>query len=689
MSAPAPGGAHRPDEPRCYNCGIMGHWAVACPEPTRQTPAGLEAWRSAAPSQQNNRRDNRGSSSKTSKAPIITRYAPPPTAYAPQQHYYQPPPGQYPGVPAAAPPPVPPQYPPASQYPPAPPQHYPQYPQAPLHYPPRQPPPPSYPPHHGIPGYGTSLPPPPPPSHSPTPPYPIYSSYAPPPPSSLPAPLPPPQGSPPRAGPPPSHSPPSRSWRTPQRQPSRGRDSYQGSPPSRNRASPWTGAKGSREPSRGLPTPQSSSSTLPSLPPRPMHGLPPKPPVSLPDRNEIPRDHNLTRRRDEPVRASQGIHEPQHNDQPSSKSQKKKKSNRNKNRRKTKNQTAQAGKATTPPKDDDQLGGEHDVEDDKSEHSEQDSEAPEDTNDAAIPATDAEVIEAPAEIPQGAEPVEPIDKENDKETRTVSEGREEAERSLTPGEETSDWEWEEKMAFVESQIVHESDPVGKPLPVEYTEDVMLPPKWDAKCLVSEFFTHDNVEEFSRPVHETKHWALLQFDPVFAWDGRLPSGDAFPRPPLPGATSSGGAHEARDVPLATVEEDEPLCGISPKRKRSEEPPQYAKRRDSRTEASRERPSLPRQRDSYRPDPGRRVSGSQRRDQSPGRRRSDMGRRSPTPRRSPSVASTRSSRLNSLERELLGIDGDDKEPSDDEKEPERTRQTKRRRVQRLDAAYSRRW
>ncbi|KAI6778486.1 uncharacterized protein J7T54_000382 [Emericellopsis cladophorae] len=410
---------------------------------------------------------------------------------------------------------------------------------------------------------------------------------------------------------------------------------------------------------------------------------------ALQDRNEIPRDHNLTRRWDEPVRASQGIQEQRHNEQASSKSQKKKKSNRNKNRRKSKHQTAQAGKATAPPKDDGQVGGEHDVEDDKSEHSEQDSEAPEDTNDTAVPAKDEDVVEAPAEAPRGTELVEPVNEENVKEVKTASEDQEKAERSLTPEEEMSDWAWEEKMVFTESQIVHESDPVGKPLPVEYTEDVLLPPKWDAKCLVSDFFTHDNIEDFSRPVHETKHWVLLQFDPAFAWDGRLPSGDAFPRPPLPGAISSDGAHEALDVPLATVEEDEPLGGISPKRKRSEEPPQYTKRRDSRTEASRERPSLPRQRDSYRPDPGRRVSGSQRRDPSPGRQRSDMGRRSPTPRRSPSVASTRSSRLNSLERELLGIDGDDKEPSDDEKEPERARQNKRRRVQRLDAAYSRRW
>ncbi|KAM3459591.1 hypothetical protein MY4038_005897 [Beauveria bassiana] len=29
----------RTEEPQCYNCGGMGHWAVACPEPTRETPA--------------------------------------------------------------------------------------------------------------------------------------------------------------------------------------------------------------------------------------------------------------------------------------------------------------------------------------------------------------------------------------------------------------------------------------------------------------------------------------------------------------------------------------------------------------------------------------------------------------------------------------------------------------------------
>ncbi|KAM0669497.1 hypothetical protein ACQRIU_003059 [Beauveria bassiana] len=73
----------RTEEPQCYNCGGMGHWAVACPEPTRETPAGLAAWRNASATRQGSGRAQHNDGRK-SKGPIITKYGPPPppTGYA-------------------------------------------------------------------------------------------------------------------------------------------------------------------------------------------------------------------------------------------------------------------------------------------------------------------------------------------------------------------------------------------------------------------------------------------------------------------------------------------------------------------------------------------------------------------------------------------------------------------------------
>ncbi|XWW93641.1 hypothetical protein V2A60_001575 [Cordyceps javanica] len=61
----------RPEEPRCYNCGGMGHWTVACPEPTRETPAGLAAWRNGSATRQGGGRAQHHEGRK-SKGPIIT-----------------------------------------------------------------------------------------------------------------------------------------------------------------------------------------------------------------------------------------------------------------------------------------------------------------------------------------------------------------------------------------------------------------------------------------------------------------------------------------------------------------------------------------------------------------------------------------------------------------------------------------
>ncbi|CAH0050243.1 unnamed protein product [Clonostachys solani] len=150
----------RPEEASCVNCGGSGHWAIACPEPTREVTAGFEAWRSSSHGGQRSGKDHNRGGNRRPSAPIITRYGPQST----QDLSNFPPPGYNPGPPAPYPVPFPAQ---THEYAPPPPpadQGFPQYP-PPAHYPPAHYPA-EYPP-----GYQISLPEPVlPPSYGPPPP---------------------------------------------------------------------------------------------------------------------------------------------------------------------------------------------------------------------------------------------------------------------------------------------------------------------------------------------------------------------------------------------------------------------------------------------------------------------------------------------------------------------------------------
>ncbi|KAK3687773.1 hypothetical protein B0T22DRAFT_138799 [Podospora appendiculata] len=177
MSATAPGQNSVQEEPVCYNCGVKGHWVVACPEPTRKTPVGLlKQWQHKNQKQSG----DRNYSSHDKKGPVVTRYPQPPGQAPPNTAYGPPQPASYPPG-AIPPPPLPysqPGYPPppslAGLYPPPPPppQTYGQYqppapPPAPLHYG-QQPPypqhqyPQQYPPLPPVFYQSNGLPPPPP-----------------------------------------------------------------------------------------------------------------------------------------------------------------------------------------------------------------------------------------------------------------------------------------------------------------------------------------------------------------------------------------------------------------------------------------------------------------------------------------------------------------------------------------------
>lgn len=278
----------RPDEPQCYNCGGMGHWAVACPEPTRETPAGLAAWRNASATRQGSGRAQHNDG-RRSKGPIITKYGPPPPPTGYGAHF--PPPPGYP--------------PPHSSYtapPPQPPTH--------PHYPPQ---------YHYLPGHGQPpLPPPPPPSHGHHYPPPAYH----PPPESY-------HGQQPRSsypGPSPTYGAPHTAPHTaPQNYggyPYSTQDSPQFFPPRPAYSGSYTQGSGSgqkRHHQRPQPThrnsapspPKSHTSQVASSPPKPpassppthiAHALPPKPPKSVHDIDHGRDQRNNKRKHDHQTR---------------------------------------------------------------------------------------------------------------------------------------------------------------------------------------------------------------------------------------------------------------------------------------------------------------------------------------------------------------------------------------------------
>ncbi|KAL7897653.1 hypothetical protein HDV64DRAFT_33394 [Trichoderma sp. TUCIM 5745] len=261
------------DDPSCYNCGLGGHWAVACPEPTRRTPAGLakaNALRNSPNTPQSNVQHSHRGPKRSNKGPIITKYAPPP-----------PPPSlPHPSIGHGAPP-YPPPAGPAYQQP------SPQFQNSFPHHPP---------PLHYSPGFGPPAYQPPqylPPSYGAPPAAPVgYAAHPPVPPAPAPASYPPSYGSyPPHVGPAgsPGYPPPAAY------PPSYPQPSY-GPPPV-------------HYPPRGVPTHHPPPATTPPKPPRsslphsslkePMNAsLPPKPPKSIHTQHESQRDHRNKRKHD-------------------------------------------------------------------------------------------------------------------------------------------------------------------------------------------------------------------------------------------------------------------------------------------------------------------------------------------------------------------------------------------------------
>lgn len=435
MASTAPGQTASHNEAVCYNCGVTGHWVMACPEPTRNKPAGLERWKSQH--QDHGASTERSGLSHEKKGPIVTRYPLPPGQVPPVQRYGPPPP-----FPPAGGPPLPPQpygqpgYPTpppyATVYPPPPPPQYGHY-QAPLpiptphqytgaqapaygqpQYPPSYPPAPPPPPpaatgyYAGAPpppptgyqpgGYPPQLPfgaPPPPPPPPPSNAYPSpYATGAPPPPPDYRYPVAPAPG--PSYVPPPSNPP---SYQQPQPPP----------PP---------------------PPPGTSFDRPPGLPPRP-----PPPVAQTPPNNQRGKHQRRHGKRG-------------HRDRNRHKNDDTKKNGRDRRERQRERQAATSPPAQRPPQE--EAGG--------------------------------------SPVPE-----------------------------IAPKQEDGEWdpasEQELKKIFPEIKT-KPADPVGIPLPAEYSDLPTIPPAYDAKCVKSEFFNDGNGDEFARSVRDKADWSEARWDPIF-------------------------------------------------------------------------------------------------------------------------------------------------------------------------------
>jgi hypothetical protein len=77
-----------------------------------------------------------------------------------------------------------------------------------------------------------------------------------------------------------------------------------------------------------------------------------------------------------------------------------------------------------------------------------------------------------------------------------------------------DWSWEEEMIFKELPVKVTKDLIREPLPSEWTDEPLMPPKYDKETVTSRYITPTNVDDFALSVRETKAWQVLQHHPAF-------------------------------------------------------------------------------------------------------------------------------------------------------------------------------
>ncbi|KAI1767283.1 hypothetical protein GGR53DRAFT_137453 [Hypoxylon sp. FL1150] len=529
MAQVAPGLRPERNEPPCYNCGIRGHMFTACPEEPRKVPAGLEASWARQQSSTSPHNDS-PVTNRRNKGPVITRYPPPPLP-APSHHTppmprfdnslpqpYQsgqipvyPPPSYstgYGGHPTSQPP-----YdrygPPAPPGPPGGPPGLPPVPPPSLNPPPYHvsynapygaPPPvhgsydhPHGPPPPGTPGQyfkndypGPNRPGPYPPSQYP--PAPSYSgqhpypsgpppSYPPPPPHFVNPPAPYGYNGPPSSGPP---GYPQGDYGLPQHDPyqpypppdsSRGRPHEDG----RNRHYRGRDHQHRHDDRRSSETWHSQDRWHNPSPPVDHQGYGDdyredwhSRPSYRDDRSSRKRGHG--RHMDERRRDRHDRFHPYRNTD---------KSDRHPRRR----QQSVTTQSTTPGR----------------------TAPPADTGNSA--ATKVDRDREPGEIIS-----EPVSEHGDPEIAPSA--------ILDEDKDDEDLDWIERTIFMDPPSTAQVDPIAAPLPTQYSEDVMIPPAFDAKALKSRYITPRNIDDFAQSIRETRNWQVMQHHPAFLDTGSI-------------------------------------------------------------------------------------------------------------------------------------------------------------------------
>ncbi|KAI0523641.1 hypothetical protein F5B22DRAFT_407287 [Xylaria bambusicola] len=77
-----------------------------------------------------------------------------------------------------------------------------------------------------------------------------------------------------------------------------------------------------------------------------------------------------------------------------------------------------------------------------------------------------------------------------------------------------DFSWAEEAIFKEPPVKITKDLIKEPLPAEWTDEPIMPPKYDKETITSKYINSTNVDDFALSVRETKEWQIAQFHPAF-------------------------------------------------------------------------------------------------------------------------------------------------------------------------------
>ncbi|KAK8090546.1 hypothetical protein PG994_000051 [Apiospora phragmitis] len=88
-----------------------------------------------------------------------------------------------------------------------------------------------------------------------------------------------------------------------------------------------------------------------------------------------------------------------------------------------------------------------------------------------------------------------------------------------PEEEDGDtpyegFKYDEQTIFMEIETTNKGDPIAAPLPIEWTDDIMLPPPYNAPGVKSAYVTPENKDDFALGVRDTDQWAQYQYHIAF-------------------------------------------------------------------------------------------------------------------------------------------------------------------------------